>query len=229
MEGWPSYWKGLPPMHYATHAISPLLYLSGQKATKVHCFGSGCMRDELVQNYGNPYPVETAIFQLGDGKVAADVTRSLFETAHEYVEGFSVFADKQSFEWNYENEDPYMHIYENSLTNTIIGDRGSSIRREVVHCPNQESMLPEEIRKYTTEFVILDPDNPDMYMKQGGGHHGSHPHLVHEFVSSIIENRELIIDVYTAANWTAAGICAHESAMNGGMEIIIPNFAKQDG
>ena len=51
----------------------------------VHCFGSGCMRDELVQNYGNPYPVETAIFQLGDGKVAADVTRSLFETAHEYV------------------------------------------------------------------------------------------------------------------------------------------------
>ena len=71
----------------------------------VHCFGSGCMRDELVQNYGNPYPVETAIFQLGDGKVAADVTRSLFETAHEYVEGFSVFADKQSFEWNYENED----------------------------------------------------------------------------------------------------------------------------
>lgn len=68
-----------------------------------------------------------------------------------------------------------------------------------------------------------------MYMKQGGGHHGSHPHLVHEFVSSIIENREPIIDVYTAANWTAAGICAHESAMNGGMEIIIPNFAKQDG
>ena len=229
MEGWPSYWKGLPPMHYATHAISPLLYLSGQKAKKVHCFGSGCMRDELVQNYGNPYPVETAIFQLGDGKVAADVTRSLFETAHEYVEGFSVFADKQSFEWNYENEDPYMHIYENSLTNTIIGDRGRSIRREVVHCPNQENMLPEEIRKYTTEFVILDPDNPDMYMKQGGGHHGSHPHLVHEFVSSIIENREPIIDVYTAANWTAAGICAHESAMNGGMEIMIPNFAKQDG
>ena len=116
-----------------------------------------------------------------------------------------------------------MHIYENSLTNTIIGDRGRSIRREVVHCPNQENMLPEEIRKYTTEFVILDPDNPDMYMKQGGGHHGSHPHLVHEFVSSIIENREPIIDGYTAANWTAAGICAHESAMNGGMEIIIPN------
>ena len=55
------------------------------------------MRDELVQKYGNPYPVETAVFQLEDGKTSADVTRSLFETAHEYVEGFSVFGDKMSF------------------------------------------------------------------------------------------------------------------------------------
>ncbi len=77
MEGWPSYWKGLPPMHYATHAISPLLYLSGQKATKVHCFGSGCMSDELVKKCGNPYPVETTIFQLGDGKVAADPCQAM--------------------------------------------------------------------------------------------------------------------------------------------------------
>lgn len=26
MEGWPDYWKGLPPLHYATHAVSPLLF-----------------------------------------------------------------------------------------------------------------------------------------------------------------------------------------------------------
>ena len=29
MAGWPGYWEGLPPMHYATHAIGPLLALSG--------------------------------------------------------------------------------------------------------------------------------------------------------------------------------------------------------
>src|SRR4051794_777287 len=23
MRGWPGYWEGLPPMHYATHAVSP--------------------------------------------------------------------------------------------------------------------------------------------------------------------------------------------------------------
>lgn len=33
-----------------------------------------------------------------------------------------------------------------------------------------------------------------------------------------------MIDVYRAADWTAAGICGHESAMNGGKEVIIPDF-----
>lgn len=224
MEGWPDYWRGLPPLHYGTHAISPLLFLSGLRASKVHCFGSGSMRRELTEQYGNPYPVESAIFELSDGKTVADVTRSLFQTAHEYVEGFSVFGDKMSFEWNFEEEDPYVYEFSTGLADTVIGNRGREIKKYAVHCPNTGEMLPEEIQKYTTEFAILDPEHPDMYMKQGGGHHGSHPHMVHEFVRSIMEEREPEIDVYRAADWTAAGICGHESAMNGGKEIVIPDF-----
>ncbi|HBM80617.1 MAG TPA: oxidoreductase, partial [Clostridiaceae bacterium] len=45
-----------------------------------------------------------------------------------------------------------------------------------------------------------------------------------EFVRSIVEDRRPWIDAVTAANWTAAGICAHESAMHGGDEVIIPSF-----
>ena len=25
MDGWPGYWPGLPPMHYATHCVGPVL------------------------------------------------------------------------------------------------------------------------------------------------------------------------------------------------------------
>lgn len=227
MEGWPDYWKGLPPLHYATHAVSPLLFLSGLRAERVHCFGSGIMRRELEECYGNPYPVETAIYKLSDGRTTADVTRSLFEVAHEYVEGFTVFGDKMSFEWNFEEEDPYVYEFSDGFTKTTIGDRGKEIKKYAVHCPNREELLPEEIQKYTTEFAILDPEHPDMYMKQGGGHHGSHPHMVNEFVRSIVEDREPMIDVFTAADWTAAGICGHESAMQEGKEIIIPDFRKE--
>ena len=30
MAGWPGYWEGLPPMHYATHCVSPCLCLAGK-------------------------------------------------------------------------------------------------------------------------------------------------------------------------------------------------------
>ncbi|MDB2497497.1 Gfo/Idh/MocA family oxidoreductase, partial [Verrucomicrobiales bacterium] len=29
MDGWPGYWPGLPPMHYATHCVGPVLGRSG--------------------------------------------------------------------------------------------------------------------------------------------------------------------------------------------------------
>ena len=43
-------------MHYATHAISPLLKLAGTRATRVHCFGSGVMRPGTAQALRQPLP-----------------------------------------------------------------------------------------------------------------------------------------------------------------------------
>ncbi len=45
-----------------------------------------------------------------------------------------------------------------------------------------------------------------------------------EFVRSIVEDRQPAIDALTAAHWTAAGICAHESALAGGLEVLVPDF-----
>jgi hypothetical protein len=40
LPGWPEYWYGMPPMHYATHAVGPLLRLANARAESVVCFGS---------------------------------------------------------------------------------------------------------------------------------------------------------------------------------------------
>ena len=64
MELWPPYWMGLPPMHYATHAVSPVLALAETQARAVHCFGSGVMRPELHQQYGNPFPLKPPFSSL---------------------------------------------------------------------------------------------------------------------------------------------------------------------
>ena len=55
---------------------------------------------------------------------------------------------------------------------------------------------------------------------------GPIPHLVHEFVRSIIENRKPTVDDILGAYWTGTGICAHISAMEGGKVIEIPQFKK---
>jgi len=209
MAGWPGYWEGLPPMHYATHAVSPCLALVNGQADYVTCFGSGSIAENLVAKYGSPFAVESALFKIRDQVLAFEVTRSLFETARQYVESFDVYADKASFEWSQiENEDPVMHIGEDPQRVTV---------------PDYAHLLPEPIRRFTTKGVY-DEGNAHLSFTQGGGHGGSHPHLVHEFVSSIMEGRPSFPDVYSSVNWTLAGICAHESAMQGGRQVALPRF-----
>ncbi|MDQ1913457.1 Gfo/Idh/MocA family oxidoreductase [Paenibacillus sp. GD4] len=219
MENWPEYWKGLPPMHYATHAVSPLLAIAEARATKVHCFGSGVMKESHVQQYGNPFPVETAIFQLDRDRLSAEVTRTLFETARSYMESFNIYGEKASMEWHMEN-DPQV-LFRMGLKEP---GKPRPISIERISPPSRPDLLPPELAYYITHQAEVDPNNPHQSVLQGNGHHGSHPHLVHEFIRSIVEERKPSIDAVTAANWTAAGICAHESAMNGGKEVMIPSF-----
>lgn len=219
MENWPAYWLGLPPMHYATHAISPLLALTSTRAKRVHCFGSGRMRPQLHEQYGNPYPVETAIFQLEGTNVAAEVTRSLFQTGRAYTESFNVYGERATFEWQQiEEEDPVFFRMAGLNISRI-----TEVKSERISIPDRADLLPSEIARFTRR-TVYDELHPARSFLQGGGHGGSHPHLVHEFVRAIIENREPAVGVVTAADWTAAGICAHESAMLGGKGVDIPNF-----
>lgn len=216
MENWPSYWMGLPPFWYGTHAIAPLVALSGSRIEAVSCLGSGSMRPELVKQYGNPFPVETAHFRFANG-LAAESTRSLFETARTYQEGLFVYGSKMSFEWGFADGDaPY-------ITRLLQADGTGSAPRglptpvQQIDLPNEYADLPEPLQRYTVGGDY-DPTNPQLSLKKGagGGHHGSHPHLVHEFVRSIVEQRKPWIDWELAANITSAGILAHESALRGG-------------
>jgi predicted dehydrogenase len=209
MAGWPGYWEGLPPMHYATHAVSPCLAIVNGQAESVSCLGSGHIADVLASKYGSPFAVETAHFNVRAQDLAFEVTRSLFETARQYIESFDVYGEKASFEWTrIEGESPIIHI-------------GESPARTAV--PDYAQLLPEPIRRFTQKGVY-DAENAHLSFTQGGGHGGSHPHLVNEFVGSIVEERPSFPDVYQSLNWTCAGICAHESAMRGGESVTLPKF-----
>jgi hypothetical protein len=56
------------------------------------------------------------------------------------------------------------------------------------------------------------------------GHGGSHPHLAHEFLSALMEDRDPFPNAVQSANITCTGILAHESAMKGGERMRLPEF-----
>lgn len=221
MANWPDYWMGLPPMWYGTHAIGPMVALSDSRICRVNCFGSGTMEEWLHEQYGNPYPVESALFEFENG-LKGEATRSLFECARVYQEGMFVYGSDACFEWGFaDGSDPYVTIFHAAEE----GKRGGWSEFKSTPMPNYYESLPEELWRFTVGGNY-DPLNPQESLKKGagGGHHGSHAHLVHEFLMSIIEERKPWIDEVLGGNITAAGICAHESAMKNGELVIVPEF-----
>lgn len=220
LDGYPYYWMGYPPMTYSTHALSPLLDLAGARVEKAHCLGSGWLTTERRGDYDNPYPLETAIFKLDRDELVAQITMSFFQVSRAYQEGFSVYGDRMSVEWpQAETGEVQVHRIEPLES----GWRGRPVDVQTVEPPDRGDLLPAEIAHFTLPSVF-EPANGLAAVNVNAAHGGSHPHLVHEFVRSIIEDRPPLVDAVRAATWTAPGICGHESAMQGGAEVAVPRF-----
>lgn len=213
MDGWPDYWERMIPMHYATHVVSPVLGLVNGRADYVSCFGSGTVRDDIQKKSGNKFAVESCHIKIRDSDIAAHIWRFLYDTARQYRESFDVYGTKRSFEWTLvEHEEHILHTAKKPEPE--IPSR--------VKVPDFAHLLPEPIRRFTQPAEIHDSQH--LSFIQGGGHGGSHPHLVNEFVSALIQERDPWPNAPTSANWTCVGICAHQSALKGGEIVKLPAF-----
>jgi predicted dehydrogenase len=78
---------------------------------------------------------------------------------------------------------------------------------DIYGIPDYAAGLPLALRDYTAH-----------------GHGGAEAFIVNEFVSACIQQQKPAVDVYKAVAFTAPGICGHESAMNGGKWVKVPDF-----
>lgn len=211
MEGWPEYWERMIPMHYATHVVSPVLGLVKGRAEYVSCFGSGTINEAIAEKSGNSFAVESCHIKIKESDIAAHIWRFLFDTSRQYRESFDVYGTKKSFEWALiEGEEHVIHT----------AKKPEAEIPERVTVPDYAHLLPEEIRPFTS--TIQDAEH--LSFIQGAGHGGSHPHMVNEFVSALVQDRDPWPNAPLSANWTCVGICAHESATKGGEIVPLPDF-----
>jgi predicted dehydrogenase len=215
MDGWPNYWPGLPPMWYATHCVGPMLALTKATAEYVSCFGSGTIRKELIDCYGSPFAVETAHIKFKDSDLTARIYRSLFDTARQYRESIDVYGSKKSFEWTLVEHEPHILHTAKKPEQKI---------PKKIKVPDYAKLLPAPIRRFTTKGVYDLAKKTHLSFTQGAGHGGSHPHLVHEFLTALVNDRDPFPNAKQSANWTCVGLCAHESALKGGAIVNLPAF-----
>lgn len=213
MDGWPSYWEKMIPMHYATHVVSPCLGLLNGLAEYVSCFGSGTVREDIQKKSGNKFAVESCHIKVKDSDVTAHIWRFLYDVARQYRESFDVYGTKRSFEWTLTEHEPHV-IHTAKKPEPEIPSK--------VTVPDYAHLLPEPIRRFTQPAEIHDAQH--LSFIQGGGHGGSHPHLVNEFLSALRDNRDPWPNATQSANWTCVGICAHQSAVKGGEIVKLPGF-----
>lgn len=210
MTGWPEYWEGLPPLLNATHAISPVLSINNDQAEYVACFGSGTIDKSMHSRYGSPFSIETTHIKFKNSDLCAEVTRSLFKVARQYRESFDVYGSERSFEWSLVAGSKHIiHQGENVAYADI---------------PDYAQRLPGEIREFTIKGVYDCDENKHLSFLQGSGHGGSHPHLAHEFLCAILENRDPYPNAVKAANITCSGILSHRSALKGGEIVYLPEW-----
>ena len=180
MDGWPDYWPGLSPMHYATHCVSPCLALIDEpRRSTSRASARAAIREELIGKYGSRFAVETATSRSRTPTWLRTIWRSLFDTARQYRESFDVYGSKKSFEWHAGRgrgaRDPHGQA----------AGAGDSAARS--RCPITPICCPSR----SAGSRRGDPGRRASFVHSGGGHGGSHPHLVHEFLGARGRSRSL--------------------------------------
>lgn len=228
LDGYPPYWRGFPPMQYLTHALSPALKLTGAGVKDVVAHGSGRLDAARIGESGNTFPTEVGLFRLVGHDLVPEVTMSFFQVARPYIEGFSIYGSKSSVEWPVIDKDsPVVYQLQDLDPNQAqTGLRGRRSSTRELRPDDGTELVPETLRRFMDTYEVR-PARGGPAMWKSAGHGGSHPHLVHEFVSSIVTGRPPEVGPVTAAEWTAAGICAHESALRNGERVAVPQYRSQ--
>jgi predicted dehydrogenase len=199
------------PMSYPTHSVSGPIYAMQTRALKVSALGTPNTNGDTFFA-GHDFSNIAAFYQLANGASlrvcefreigAGSIDRLESET-------FRIFGKSGSFSRNRWEENG----------RTVEGTAKPLTRQELTAAEMRDPLPPEVAAAFKH---ALNPDASPEDDFQPSGHGGSHPYLVHEFVTSVAENREPAIPARLAAHFMAMGVAAHRSAQRDGELVKVP-------
>ena len=236
-EEWRKY-AGIPPMFYPTHSTAMVLSsLPGVYAKRVCAFGfSGSPRTDIYgtdgQNlYDNPFANTSMLLQLSNGGIARiSENRCVgWNAPATYISQF--FGSEGGYEFSVAKHHlaTYRKDDVHNVTMTDVTERLA---------PTEVSRMIEE--DYATaiqniadgfDFRMTAPIQPTERLPHTfeglhNGHNGTHHFLIDDFCRAYETGKLSPCNIWQVARWNIPGLIAHESAMQGGVAVDVPDLGE---
>jgi predicted dehydrogenase len=223
-------WKATasyPPMLYPTHAIGGVLGALPTHAVSVSCIGVRDQRDDgvfdrEVSMFGNDFSNATAMFELADGGVMrTNEMRRVGYPSHIKESRFRFFGTEASLE----------QLATVSLWQTKEGveDVTSQLATSAsmsLDDPSLAGVSPALRDSFVSGHAAVHDRSrlPRVFDGQHTGHEGSHHFLVDDFARAVVDGTLPPVNAWLAARFTMPGIIAHQSALQGGERLVVPDL-----
>ena len=196
------HWRNfLPPTYYSTHALAPLMYMTGQMPKRV------IGKQALTKNTGQDDRCTGALMLVETNEGALF---RIFGSAHFgcMENWYRLGCDKGAVE-TVRGSNDYVRLVRNPWMLDAPVDAHESV------------YLPRitEVDKAATNSGRREDDH---------GHWGGDQSMLRDLVSDVLEGRTPFMDVYRSAALTAVGILGWRSILEGSKQFDIPDFRKQE-
>lgn len=236
-DDWKSF-AGVPPFFYPTHSTAMVLStMPGVYAKKVMALGyKESPRMDIYgtdgQNrYDNPFANEVMLMELSNGGIVRiSENRCVGWHAPEtYISqyygtdgGYEFSVAKHHLAtWNPEKTNP---------CSVVMKDVTYKLQPERINKMIEENYA-EAIQKISEgegfyEASPIQPVDrlPESYKEIHNGHNGTHHFLIDDFCRAIEYGKLTPTNIWEVARWNIPGLLAHQSALQGGVTIDVPDL-----
>ena len=234
-DDWKGY-AGVPPFFYPTHSTSMILStMPGVYAKKVVAFGyKESPRTDIYgtdgQNlYNNPFANEVMLLELSNGGIARiSENRCVGWHAPEtYISqyygtdgGYEFSVAKHHLAtWKAENP---CTVDMKDVTDELLPERLAELVKTDYSTAIQEIAGGAGFR----EASPIQPLErlPESYKGIHNGHNGTHHFLIDDFCRAVETGKLTPTNIWQVARWNIPGLLAHQSALQGGVTIDVPDL-----
>ena len=222
-------WKryaGSPPMYYPTHSTSMIVGVTGAHMTHVSCLGWVDRHEDGLFGpdanvWHNEFSNETALFRLSDGSAAR--INEFRRIGHVGGERLNLYGTKASFEEQYGNRVWVDKHREGcvDLTELLSCAGVPAVAADGMGALPAADAVHRGVSKVHPVQLL-----PREFVGLGNGHCGSHQFLVHDFVMACVSGVTPPNHVWAAARYLVPGLIAHESALQDGALLAVPDLGE---